>query len=69
MATEDRGKHFERALARHFSRASPDSACPEAEILAAYQERTLSLEEMAHWTEHIRACARCQESLALVEQT
>jgi photosystem II stability/assembly factor-like uncharacterized protein len=69
MATEDRGKHFERALARHFSHASPDSACPEAEILAAYQERTLSLEEMAHWTEHIRACTRCQEGLALVEQT
>jgi hypothetical protein len=69
MAAEDRGKHFERALARHFSDASPDSACPEAEILAAYQERTLSLEEMARWTEHIRACTRCQESLALVEQT
>jgi hypothetical protein len=69
MATEDRGKHFERALARHFSHASPDSACPEAEILAAYQERTLSLEEMARWTEHITACTRCQESLALVEQT
>jgi Photosynthesis system II assembly factor YCF48 len=69
MATEDREKQFERALARHFSHASPDSACPEAEILAAYQERTLSLEEIARWGEHIRACTRCQESLALLEQT
>jgi hypothetical protein len=69
MATDDREKQFERALARHWSNASPDSACPDAEILAAYHERTLSLEEMAHWKEHITSCVRCQEILALVEQS
>jgi Photosynthesis system II assembly factor YCF48 len=69
MPIDDRDEQFERALARHWRNASPDSACPDAEILAAYDERTLSLEEMAHWKEHIAGCTRCQESLALVEQT
>jgi hypothetical protein len=69
MATEDREKQFERALTRHLSNASPDSVCPDAEILSAYHERTLSLEEMAQWKEHIATCARCQETLAFVEQT
>jgi hypothetical protein len=69
MAIDDREKQFERALARHLRNASPDAACPDAEILAAYHERTLSLEEMAQWKEHIAGCARCQESLALVEQS
>jgi hypothetical protein len=69
MAIDDREKQFERALARHLRNASPDSACPDAEVLAAYHERTLSLEEMAQWKEHIAGCARCRESLALVEQS
>jgi hypothetical protein len=69
MAAEDREKQFERALSRHLSSASPDSRCPDAEILAAYHERTLSTEEMMQWKDHIVSCARCQESLALVEQT
>lgn len=69
MPTDDRDQQFERALARHLPNASPDSACPDAELLAAYHERTLSLEEMAHWKEHIAACTRCQEALALVEQS
>jgi hypothetical protein len=69
MPTDDREEQFERALARHLPSASPDSACPDAETLAAYQERTLSLEETTRWKDHIAACPRCQESLALVEQT
>jgi hypothetical protein len=69
MPTDDREKQFERALARHLPNASFDSSCPDAETLAAYQERTLSLEELARWKEHIAACARCQESLLLVEQS
>ncbi len=69
MPIDDRDEQFARALARHLRKASPESVCPDAEILAAYQERTLSLEEMAHWKEHIAVCSRCQESVALVEQT
>jgi hypothetical protein len=69
MPTDDRDQQFERALARHLSNASPDSACPEAETLAAFHERTLSPEEMARHKQHIAGCPRCQETLALVEQT
>jgi hypothetical protein len=69
MPTDDREQQFERALARHLRNAAPDSSCPDAEILAAYHERTLSPDEMARWKEHVAGCQRCQESLALVEQT
>jgi Photosynthesis system II assembly factor YCF48 len=69
MPNDDREQRFDQALARHLPGASPDSSCPDAEILAAYHERTLSTGEMSHWKEHIAACNRCQETLALVEQT
>jgi hypothetical protein len=69
MPSDDRDQQFDRALARHLRSASPDAACPDAEILAAYHEGSLSLEEMAHWKPHIVSCSRCQETLALLEQT
>ena len=69
MPSDDHDQQFDRALARHLRSASPDAACPDAEILAAYHERSLSLEEMADWKAHIAACSRCQETLALLEQT
>jgi hypothetical protein len=69
MPSDDRDQQFERTLKRHLRDASPESACPDAETLAAYHERTLSLEEMSRWKDHVTGCARCQESLALVEQS
>lgn len=69
MPADERDSQFERALLRHLSGASGDSACPDAEILAAYHERSLSVEELARWKEHMAACARCQEALSLVEQS
>lgn len=69
MPSDDRDQQFDRALARHLRSASSDAACPDAEILAAYHECSLSLEEMADWKAHIAACSRCQETLALLEQT
>jgi hypothetical protein len=69
MPSDDRDQQFDRALARHLRSASPDAACPDAGILAAYHERSLSLEEMAHWKTHMASCSRCQETLALLEQT
>ncbi len=69
MPSEERERQFERALERHLRGASPDAACPDAETLAAYHEQTLSLEELANWKEHIGGCVRCQETLALVEET
>lgn len=69
MPSDQSEQQFERALARHLSGASGSPECPDAEILAAYHERSLSVEQMAQWKEHIAACARCQEALSLVEQT
>jgi len=69
MPADDRDSKFERALAHHLRGDSVSAACPDAETLGAYHERSLSLEEMAHWKQHISGCAACQETLALVEAT
>lgn len=69
MPSDDRDRLLEKALARHLRGDTLDAACPDAEILAAYHERTLSLQEMAQWKQHIAACARCQETLNLVEES
>ena len=69
MPFDDRDSKFERALAQHLRGGPAQANCPDAETLAAYHERNLSLEEMARWKEHISACEACQEALALVETT
>ena len=69
MPSDDLEKQFERGLFRHLRGGSPGSACLDAEILAAYHERTLSQEEMVQCKEHIAGCARCQQTLALVESS
>jgi len=69
MPSDDRDPKFERALAQHLRGGSAQANCPDAETLAAYHERNLSLEEMAQWKQHISACEACQEALALVEAT
>jgi hypothetical protein len=69
MPSDDRERQFHQALERHMREPSQQVACPDAETLAAYHERTLSLEELAKWKEHIAGCVRCQETLALVEET
>lgn len=69
MPFDDPDAKFERALAQHLRGGSAQANCPDAETLAAYHERNLSLEEMARWKEHISACEACQEALALVETT
>ena len=71
MAGEDRERHFEKALARNLCSDRPDEtrACPDAELLAAYHDRSLSREEMISWKEHIAGCPRCQQILAQLEVT
>jgi hypothetical protein len=69
MPFDDRDPKFERALAQHLRGGSAQATCPDAETLAAYHERNLSMDEMARWKEHISACDTCQEVLALVETT
>jgi hypothetical protein len=69
MPSEERDRQFERALQRHLGSGAPDAMCPDAEILAACHDGTLSLEELTHWKEHMATCERCQETLALLEET
>ncbi|HET6931578.1 MAG TPA: hypothetical protein VFI45_14730, partial [Candidatus Acidoferrum sp.] len=69
MPSDDRDQKFERALAQHLRGGPSQAHCPDAETLAAYHERNLSLEEMARWKQHISTCSVCQEALALVETT
>ena len=70
MPAEDRDRLFEKALARHLrGGAGDDSACPDAETLAAYHEGSLSAEEMSAARKHSAWCARCQEILAQLEAT
>jgi hypothetical protein len=83
MASEERDRKFDQALARHLrsaaasteaasaatASASSRSACPDAEILAAYHERSLLPEEMNSWKEHIAGCGTCQTILAHLETT
>jgi hypothetical protein len=63
----------ERALARLLADAlrqpagaQSDSACPDAELLAAYAEQGLDAAETAHWESHFSECARCQKILAVL---
>jgi hypothetical protein len=83
MAPDDRDRNFEKALARHLrSSASPSKdgtvlgggaserpgeLCPDAEILAAYHDGSLSSEERNLWKQHVVACERCQLVLAHLE--
>jgi hypothetical protein len=69
MALEDRERSFEKALASHLRANAAAAACPDAETLAAYHERSLTAEEMNAWKEHTAACSNCQEILAQLEAT
>ena len=51
-----------RNLAGGVAAAGKD--CPEAEILAAYFERSLPKTETGGWELHFSTCTRCQEQLA-----
>jgi hypothetical protein len=71
MPAEDRDRLFERALARHLRDDSggADSACLDAEMLAAYYEGALSEEEMSSAKNHFVSCPRCQEIAAQLAAT
>jgi hypothetical protein len=42
------------------------SACPDAEILAAYAEQGLAKDEAARWESHFANCNRCQKIIAVL---
>ena len=62
MPQDDRDRKFEKALGAHLR-----AACPDAEILASYHERSLSPDEMILWKKHISGCGACQEVLSGLE--
>jgi hypothetical protein len=80
MASDDRDRTFEKALARHL-RSSASSGmdtnalagvradlraelCPDPETLAAYHDGSLSPEERNLWKQHVLGCDNCQFVLA-----
>jgi hypothetical protein len=83
MAADERDRRFDKALARHLRSAaptgeaanrstaplSPCDACPDAETLAAYHQRSLLPKELNSWKSHLVGCARCQAILAHLEST
>jgi hypothetical protein len=83
MASDERDRRFDKAIARHLRSAAPSgdaanraadslpqrASCPDTETLAAYHERSLLPEELNSWKEHIVGCAHCQELLAHLEAT
>ena len=44
-------------------------ACPDAGVLAAYFERSLTASETSQWEMHFSSCPRCQEQLAALVRT
>jgi hypothetical protein len=63
----------QEALARRIGRALDQmdsrstAACPDGEILAAYAERGLNLEETAKWEGHFSTCSRCRKILRVLD--
>jgi len=80
MASDDRDRTFEKALARQLrssASSSPDAHafagapadpsaefCPDPETLAAYHDGALSPEERNLWKQHVVGCDHCQLVLA-----
>jgi hypothetical protein len=80
MASDDRDRTFEKALARQLrssASSSPDAnafagapadpgaeSCPDPETLAAYHDGSLSAEERNLWKQHVVGCDHCQLVLA-----
>jgi hypothetical protein len=75
MAPDDRDRNFEKALARHLRSSAPSrpdagasaKLCPDPELLAAYHDGALSLEERNLWKQHVVGCESCQFVLAHLE--
>ena len=69
---ESRNRRREEAFARRLGEALDQTAmratelCPDAELIAAYNERALGPEEAAQCEEHFVACSRCRKILAVL---
>jgi hypothetical protein len=69
---ESRDRRREEALARRVGDALDQLAhrdadeCPDAELIAAYHEKSLQPDEIARCENHFAACGRCRKILAVL---
>lgn len=63
MARQEEDKAMEGLLRRNLAQRSAELPCPEAEILAAYMDRTLAAEETSRYELHFSKCTQCREQL------
>src|SRR6266436_5798809 len=69
---ESRNRHREEALARRMGEALDQLAhpgaqeCPDAELIAAYHEKSLQPDEIVRWEAHFATCGRCRKILAVL---
>jgi hypothetical protein len=65
MPARDDDKAMDGLLRRSLARDPANTAeCPDADILAAYYERSLDADEAAGYELHFAQCTRCREHLA-----
>lgn len=71
MNERDREKAFEEILCRALRLRSsvPITECPEPNLLAAYFDHSLSVEETARLDTHFSACERCHQVLTTLAAT
>ena len=69
---ESRDRLREEALARRVGEALDQLAhrhageCPDAELIAAYHEKSLQADEIPRWEGHFAICGRCRKILAVL---
>src|SRR6202035_5060515 len=69
---ESRNRRREEALARRVGDALDQLAhreaveCPDAEVIAAYHEKSLNPDEIARCESHFATCARCRKVLLVL---
>jgi hypothetical protein len=72
MAWRDQQKLADSLLRQSLSaeagRRDSDEACPDAQMLAAYFERSLAGEEKANFELHLSQCSICREQLATMHR-
>ena len=64
MPPRDDEKAMDGLLRRSLARDT--GACPDPDILAAYSERSLAADELAHFELHLSQCTHCREQLAAI---
>jgi len=73
MASRDQEKLADNLLRQSLSagagRRDTEEACPDAQMLAAYFERSLAGEEKSNFELHLSRCSICREQLATIYRT